>query len=61
MIGKVAIRIAEVDSVGVKRRTQRTAGVARGWRDEDTFETRLRKDACVGDTVQRHAPSQAEV
>ena len=48
MIGHVAVGVAEVDAVGVERRAERAAGVARRGRDEDALEAGLGEDAGVG-------------
>src|SRR5260370_34794341 len=41
MIGRLAVRIAEVDPVRVERRAQRTPGIARTRRANKTLTTRL--------------------
>ena len=59
--GNVAIRIAEVDAVGIERRAERAAGIAGRRRHEDALEAGLGEDARVGDAVQRHAAAEAEI
>ena len=61
MIGHVAVRIAEVDAVGIERRAQRAAGVARRRRHEHALESGLGEDPRIGDAVERHAAAEAEV
>jgi len=56
-----ASRLAERVMPGVERRAQRASRVARCRRDENSLEARLRKDPCVGHTVQGHAASQTEI
>ncbi len=61
MIRHLAVRIAEVNAVGIKRGAQRAARIAGRRRHEDAFEARLRQNSRVGDAVQRHATAQAQI
>ncbi len=61
VVGRVAVRIAEVDAVGVERRAQGAAGVAGGRRHEHALEPGLRQDSGVGDAVQGHPAAETEV
>ena len=61
MVGKLPVRIAEVDSIGIQRCTHGTAGIARrGW-NKYPLEAGLLEDAVVGDAIQGHAAAQAQV
>ena len=61
MIGHVAVRVAEVDAVGIERRAQRAAGVAGRGRHEHPLEAGLGEDPRVGDAVERHAAAEAQI
>ena len=61
MIGNLAIRLSEMDAIGVEGRAQRAAGVARRGRDEQPFESALREQPRVGAAVERHAAAEAEI
>ena len=61
MIRDVAIRIAEIDAVGIERRAERAAGVAGRRRDEHALESGLGQDPRIRDTVERDAAAEAEV
>jgi hypothetical protein len=61
MIGDVAVRIAEVDSIRVERGAQRAARIARRRWHEQPLEARLGKDARVGDAIECHAAPVTEV
>ena len=61
MIGNVSIRVAEVDAIGVQRRTQRAAGIAGRRRNEHALEPGLGQDPRVRDAVQRHAAGETQI
>ena len=61
MVGDLAIRIAEVNAVGIQSGAQCTAGISGGWRNEEPLETRFGEDPCIGDTVQRYAAAHAQI
>jgi len=51
MIWKLAIRIGEVNAIGIKRRAQGAARVSRRGGDENPLKTGFLEDPVVGDTI----------
>src|SRR5260370_8995813 len=61
MIGNLAIDVAEVNAISIKRGADRATGVTRRRRDENAFEARFREDARVRDSVQCDAAPATEI
>src|SRR5262245_19907519 len=61
MVGHVAIWVVEVHPIGIQRRAQGAAGIARSGRNEYARETRLREDPRVGEAVQRDATAKTQI
>ena len=61
VIGNLAIRMTEIDSVRIERRAERATGIARRRRHEDALEAGLGEDARVRYAVQRDATGQTEI
>src|SRR5260370_36334289 len=61
MIGNLAIDVAEVNAISIKRGADRATGVTRRRRYENAFEARFREDARVRDSVQCDAAPETEI
>ena len=61
MIGHFAIGIPEMDAIGIERCSQCTARVPGRWRHKDALESGFSENSRVGQTVQRHSATKAEV
>src|SRR5207237_3072669 len=61
MIGHVAVRVAEINAVGVERRAHCATGVAGSRRNEQALEAGFGKYPCVGDAVERHAAAKTQI
>src|SRR6185295_4254490 len=60
VVGDLPVRPPEVDAIGVERRAEGAAGIARRRRDVQVAEAGFAQDARVGDAVQGDASAEAE-
>ncbi len=61
MVGHGPVRLAEQDAVGIERRAQRAARIARRGRHEHLPVARSVEDARIGDAVERDPAAQAQI
>ena len=61
MVRDIAVRVAEIDPIGVERRSQRAARIARRRWYEHAFEPRLGENPRVGHAVQGDAAAETQV
>ena len=61
VVRKFAVRIAEVNAIGIKSRAYGATSVSGSRRNENPLETGFLENPVIGDTIERHAAAQAKV